>query len=245
MSYAVAVAQGIGRAIVRNTAFAGRGAAVTLSLHTGDPGRDGANEVTGGSYAAQAITFADPTASLVSVTNTTLAEFTLMPGVTVTHFGVKVGGVFVVGGDATDCIVQAGNTARAAIGAITLTPGTCYSTALAQAIIRMLVGNTQLAAQGATLSLALYTADPGRTGANEVAGGSYAPATITFADVTGTTTTFANSSAAEIAGMPDITVTHWGVKAGATFLFGGDATDVIVQAGNTARAAVGALTLVL
>lgn len=59
-----------------------------LSLHTGDPGETNSptNEVTGGSYARQAITF--NSASGGSKSSNSTATFTAMPAVTITYVGV-------------------------------------------------------------------------------------------------------------------------------------------------------------
>ncbi len=58
-----------------------------LSLHTADPGEDGtANEVTGGSYAKQAITFGAASAGVSSMSNS--PSFTNMPACTVSHIAI-------------------------------------------------------------------------------------------------------------------------------------------------------------
>lgn len=71
-------------------ALTGVGSYVTtqayLSLHTADPGETGANEVAGGSYARQTVTF-DAAASGVTQ-NATLEEFTGMPTATITDAGL-------------------------------------------------------------------------------------------------------------------------------------------------------------
>lgn len=97
--------------------------AVTVSLHTGDPGATGANECTGGSYARQTGTFGTAAASK-SKANTAQIDFAGMPAVTtpgVTHYGIRVGGTFWMGGDATDVVVASGNTYRIAVGALVAT----------------------------------------------------------------------------------------------------------------------------
>lgn len=58
-----------------------------LSLHTADPGEDGSTaEVTGGSYARQAITFAAASAGVSSMSNS--PSFTDMPACTVSHIAI-------------------------------------------------------------------------------------------------------------------------------------------------------------
>lgn len=76
---------------------------VTASLHTADPGDTGASEVTGGSYARQAITFAAPAVSGTAnqCTSSAAVNFTSMPAVTITHYGLwttDVTPVFIGGG---------------------------------------------------------------------------------------------------------------------------------------------------
>ncbi len=61
-------------------------AAPHLSLHDGEPGETGANEVTGGSYARQPTTFA--AASGGATNNSTQEDFTLMPAVTIFFAGL-------------------------------------------------------------------------------------------------------------------------------------------------------------
>lgn len=83
-----------------------------ISLHTGDPGTTGANEVTGGSYARQRPAF--NAAASGSVKNTSAVNFTLMPTATVTYIGVwtaSSGGTFMIGGALSSSIdVTVGNT---------------------------------------------------------------------------------------------------------------------------------------
>lgn len=92
-----------------------------ISLHTGDPGITGANEVAGGSYARDATAFA--AAASKSVTNTAAAIFTNMPAAVVTHVGVwSAAGVFLRGGELTSSLtVFLGGTVTLGIGEITAT----------------------------------------------------------------------------------------------------------------------------
>jgi hypothetical protein len=57
-----------------------------LSLHSGDPGETGANEIAGGSYARQAASFGAAAAGEVATDAT--VDFTLMPACTVVGFGL-------------------------------------------------------------------------------------------------------------------------------------------------------------
>lgn len=75
------------------------------SLHTADPGDDGANEVTGGTpaYARKAITMAAASAGAIAATNQPV--FDVPGGTTVTHVGfwsAVSGGTFLGSADVTD-----------------------------------------------------------------------------------------------------------------------------------------------
>jgi hypothetical protein len=75
-------------------AFFGVGT-VTMSLHTGDPGTTGANEVAGGSYARQTVSYAASSGG--SVGNSATVTFANLPAATVTHAGFWKGGQFCQG----------------------------------------------------------------------------------------------------------------------------------------------------
>lgn len=97
-----------------------------ISLHDGDPGETGANEVTGGAYARQSAGFGAAAAGAVA--NTTVIDYANMPGVTVTHAGVwssstaTASANFVWGGGLTTArVVGAGSTFRIAIGDLDVT----------------------------------------------------------------------------------------------------------------------------
>lgn len=94
-----------------------------VSLHTADPGEDGANECTGGSYVRQAGSFGAAAGGAVS--NDALIEFTDMPACTLTHAGVwdaASAGNFLWGGAlSASKTVNAGDTAQIAIGELDAT----------------------------------------------------------------------------------------------------------------------------
>lgn len=72
---------------------------VYVSLHTGDPGSNGASEATGGSYARQAVTL--DAASSKASQNGGAVSFTGMPAATITHVGLwdaASSGNFLMGG---------------------------------------------------------------------------------------------------------------------------------------------------
>lgn len=101
--------------ILKNTDFT-QATALYASLHTADPGESGTNEVTGGTYGRQAISF--NTAATKATTNTATIDFTLMPVATVTHVGLwsaASGGTFWWGGTLTASkTTAAGDTLRIA-----------------------------------------------------------------------------------------------------------------------------------
>lgn len=117
---AVADANALVSAEARNTAYTGP-STLYVSLHTADPGATGASEVSGGSYARQAVTFAAPSGGTAS--NSGVLNFTGMPAVTVTHISLwdaASAGTFHQSGALTSSVVVAsGNTLQFAAGAIT------------------------------------------------------------------------------------------------------------------------------
>jgi hypothetical protein len=94
-----------------------------VSLHTGDPGETGANEVAGGSYARQLGSFGAAASGAVS--NDADIDFTLMPSATVTHVGVwdasTVGNFLWGGALAASKVVNSGDTFRIATGDLDIT----------------------------------------------------------------------------------------------------------------------------
>lgn len=76
--------------------------ATHMSLHTGDPGATGANEVTGGSPAYQRRAITWNTASSGNLDDASVPAFDIPPSTTLSHFGLwsaSSGGTF-LGGDA-------------------------------------------------------------------------------------------------------------------------------------------------
>jgi hypothetical protein len=71
--------------------------ATAVSLHTADPVSTGAAEVTGGSYARKAITWAAASGGNLDASNAPLFE--VPGGITITHFGLWSGNTFIGGGE--------------------------------------------------------------------------------------------------------------------------------------------------
>ena len=107
----------------RNQAYTSP-SAVYVSLHTADPGLDGANEVTGGSYARKALTLA--AASSKSSSNGVAVEFTSMPATSVLYGGVwdqggTTGNFYASGSLSASKIVNSGDTFQFPISNFTIT----------------------------------------------------------------------------------------------------------------------------
>ena len=85
MAFTTITANKIIDKILRNTDFVHPGS-IYVSLHTGDPGQAGANEVSGGGYSRKLVSFAE--AANKRSNNTADLEFTNMPTATVTHVGL-------------------------------------------------------------------------------------------------------------------------------------------------------------
>lgn len=72
--------------LLRNTDFTAP-TSLFIAFHTANPGKTGASEVTGGSYARQAITFAAATSAGIKGPPVDL-EIPNMPATTVTHYSI-------------------------------------------------------------------------------------------------------------------------------------------------------------
>ena len=101
-------------------------AAVYLSLHTADPTDAGTGaEVSGGSYARQAITFNAAHATAGTIDNSSVEEFTNMPACTVTHIGVwdaaSSGNLLFFGAVTASKAVGAGDTISLSAGSLDIT----------------------------------------------------------------------------------------------------------------------------
>lgn len=94
-----------------------------VSLHTADPGETGGSEVTGGSYARQAGSWA--AASAGSIASDTTLNFTGMPVTTITHVGVydavSAGNLIWSGALTASKTTASGDTFQIASGSITIT----------------------------------------------------------------------------------------------------------------------------
>ena len=114
-----------------------------------------------------------------------------------------------------------------------------FKTTAANAILDKILRNTDFTPPAA-LFMSLHTADPGETGANEVAGGSYARQSIAFAAAAAKHAD--NSGIISFAGMPACTVTHiglWTLASGGVFWWAGTmSVNKSPAAGDTLQFAI-------
>lgn len=99
---------------------------VFLSLHTTSPADDASGaEVSGGSYARQAVTFTAASGTGGSTSNSSAEEFTNMPAVTVSHIGIwdslSTGNLLYHGALSASKTVASGDTISVAAAALTVT----------------------------------------------------------------------------------------------------------------------------
>ncbi len=100
-------------------------ATVYLSLHSSDPTDDDGGEISGGSYARQAIAFDAAHATNGTIANSDVETFSSMPAVTVTHMGIhdasSSGNLLFHGALAASKAVASGDTVQFAAGSIVIT----------------------------------------------------------------------------------------------------------------------------
>ena len=111
--------------VLRNTADWAP-SAVYLALHTASPADDESGaEVSGGSYARQAITFNAAHATAGTATNSSAETFSSMPTATVTHIGIwdasSSGNLLFHGAGTASKAVTSGDSITVAADAITVT----------------------------------------------------------------------------------------------------------------------------
>lgn len=120
MPFTIATAQKILNKILRGINFV-HPTGLRVSLHTASLGEDGANEVTGGGYERQAVTYSAPVTKTAS--NPSRVEWDDMPACTVTHVGLwDTEGDFWWGGPLTaEKIIGAGDSFRLPEGSLPTT----------------------------------------------------------------------------------------------------------------------------
>lgn len=245
MGFTTAIKNAMVDALVNAAALAG--GTIQISLHTADPAGTGANEVVGGSYARQTATFGTA-ASGGSIANTGALNFTNMPAVTITHIGIwsGAGPTFIADAALTASqSVSAGQTFVMAIGNLVANlnlAGTKISTYTKNKLLDALFRNVSFSVAQAYTSL--HTADPGDTGASEVAGGTYARQSSSFAAASGGQA--ASDAVLRFPGMPVATVPFaglWDAASVGNFLAGNSVTSKTYAAGDIGEVAVGGVTV--
>lgn len=167
----------------RNTGYTTPGTSIYLSLHDGDPGPTGANEVSGGSYARLQVTAWDAPA-LRATQNTNDVTFTTLTvdlG-TATNLGIwdaSTSGNFLFKSDAFALPLVVGSAPQFEAGQIIVTIGGNASTYLAHKWLSHVLRNTAFTSPGTSIYVSAHTGDPGVTGAAEISGNNYARKQVT------------------------------------------------------------------
>ena len=152
------------------------------SLHSGDPGLDGANELSGGAY-ARVLTEFDASSGGAS-DNTNIEVYTAASGdwLQATYCGLfdaATVGNFIAGGSVTTPqTVLSTEVARWAAGELDFAISTAFSTAYLDLMVDALLRNTALSVTDVYASL--HSGDPGGTGASELSGSNYARVAASF-----------------------------------------------------------------
>ena len=122
MAFTIATANKIIDKILNATNFT-EPTSVYVSLHTSNPGENGASEVTGGTYSRTVASFSAGANKTTS--NDVIIEFDGMPATTVTHIGLwdaASGGNFWWGGALTASkTLTAGDTLKIPVGDLDVT----------------------------------------------------------------------------------------------------------------------------
>jgi len=219
---------------------------IYVSLHTGDPGDTGANELTAPSYARAAITFSAPSGG--SISNAATVSWTAGENWgTITHFALwdsaTGGNPLADGAFTTSLTIMASGRLTIGAGQLTLLfgSGTNLSTAFRNLILDRIF---RAASYTPTTPYAsLHTADPGDTGTNEASGGSYARQGVTFGAPAVDGTGYSIVNTADITFSPPAgTYTHlglWTASTGGTFILRDTLGDVSTDADSPATIASG------
>lgn len=235
-------------ALLNNTAL--QVASAYVSLHSGDPGLTGINELSGGGYGTRpSMAFDAPDAGATS--NTSAVVFPTATGnwTEATYgglFDAATAGNFLFGAALTANIaVLTDEIARFAAGAFDLSVTGKFGLTTAHNVINALFRNTAL--QVAAVYASLHSADPGTTGASELSGSGYARSAMTFGAADSKSAS--NDAAVEspVATGDWTAATHMGLWTAATdgtFLWGDDlAAARTVLSGKSFQWAVGAVTV--
>jgi len=161
-------------ALFNNTAL--QIAAAYASLHSGDPGVTGADELaSSNNYGTRpAIEFDAPTAGVTTNTNQEVTPTASGDWAAATYQGLwdaATAGNFLIGGELTASrTILSGEYGRWSIGDIDISITGAFGATTLENIINALFRNTSLAG---VAYASLHSDDPGTTGANELSGNGY------------------------------------------------------------------------
>jgi hypothetical protein len=224
--------------------YTGSGYINTVSLHTGDPGTTGANEVVGTGYARQVIALdsGGSSAILASWENTSGTSWG-----TITHVGLWSATVYL--GSAALSVPKAalsGSIVSIPIGDLDITATGQTSTGRSRLVLSA-VGVAKYAVD----SIRLHTGDPGDDGTanmlNSTLVPGYAAASVTWNPTSGGTITNSNKPLwSNNSGSAWPTVTHWSVtSAGLAFAKGALTTPIALATGDMMEFPVGSISISL
>jgi hypothetical protein len=222
------------------------------SLHSGDPGLTGTNELSGNGYGRKAVTAGAPVAHSGATDNTGAVTFGPATGsnwAQATYgglFDAETVGNFMGGAALTDArTVNAGQYAEYAIGALDFSIGTQFGEDIIDAIVNALLRNTELVYAQAYMSL--HSGDPGATGANELSGNNYSRTAASFGAANAKSCSNDAVVNTAIASGDWAQATYlglWSAATDGTFLWKDSLTaPVTVQSGKRFRAAVGEIVV--
>jgi len=218
-----------------------------VSLHTGDPGTTGANEVVGTGYARKSISLNTGTGSSTSLASWENASGTSWG--TITHVGLWYSSGPVYLGSAALSVPKAalpGSIVSIPIGDLDITATGLTSTGRSRLVLSA-VGVAKYAVD----SIHLHTGDPGDDGTanilNNTLAPGYASASVTWNPASGGTITNANKPLwANNSGSAWPTVTHWSVSsAGLAFAKGALTTPIALTTGDMMEFPVGSIPVSL
>jgi hypothetical protein len=237
-------------ALLRNIAL--QIATPYVSLHSGDPALVGSNELSGNGYIRKLATYGAPSGGATdNAAAVTFGPATPNAWSAASYCGIwdqeaaggnYIGGSILTSGARTLLATQ---YAEFAIGAEDFSIGTAFGTTTLNNIVNSLLRNTLL--QGLAY-LSLHTADPGLTGANELAGNGYGPRPlVTFGAAAAKICTNSAAVATTTASGNWTQATHgglWTANAAGTFIWGYALTaPQTILTGFFFRAAIGEIVV--
>lgn len=153
-----------------------------VSLHSGDPALNGANELSGNGYVRKTASFDAASAGATANSGAVTLGAASGDWSEATYWGVwdaESAGNFLLGAVLDSArTVLSGQYAEFAIGELDVTIGSQFGDDLEDEVLDAILRNVSLAVAQAYMSL--HSADPGTTGASELSGDNYARASMSF-----------------------------------------------------------------